>query len=71
MRIFHACDVACYRDREGEVNLNQQALRLSVQMVGEERSSHLHFVPFSLLNERSLDQSSVVNRRGGGRGKVG
>ena len=40
--------------------LNQQALRLTVKMVGERRSSSLHSVPCSLLNKRSLGQSSGV-----------
>ena len=40
-------------------------------MVGERSSSYLHSVPCSLLNERSLGQSSSMTRRGGGRGKVG
>ena len=38
-------------------------------MVEERRASYLHTVPFSLLNERSLGQSSGVTRRVGGRGK--
>ena len=50
--------------------LNQQALRQTVKMVGERRSISLHSVPCSVLNERSLGQSSGVTRRGGGRGKV-
>ena len=46
-------------------------LRLTVKMVGVRRSSYMHLVPCSLLNERSLGQSSGVTWRGGGRGKVG
>ena len=37
--------------------LNQQALRLTVKMVLERRSSYPHSVTCSLLNERSLGQS--------------
>ena len=50
--------------------LNQQALRLTIKMVWERRSSYLHSVPCSLLNEGSLGQSSGVTWRRGGRGKV-
>ena len=50
--------------------LNQQALRLTVKMVGERRSSYLHSVTCSLLNERTLGQSSGVTRWGGGRRKL-
>ena len=65
------------REREGEVNaltllyLNQQALRLTIKMVGERSSSYLHSVPCRVLNKRSLGQSSGMTCRGGGRGKVG
>ena len=59
------CDVVCYKgESEGKsiplpFYLNQQALRLTVKMVGEKkRASYLHSVPCSLLNERSLGQSS-------------
>ena len=51
--------------------LNQQALRLTIKMVGKRRSSYLHSVPYNLLNKRSLGQSSGMTWWGGGRGKVG
>ena len=38
-------------------------------MVGERRSSYLHSVPWSLLNERSLGQSSGMTWQGGERRK--
>ena len=50
--------------------LNQQALRLTVKMVWERRSSYLHSVTCGLLKERSLGQSSSVTWQGSGRGKV-
>ena len=40
--------------------LNQQALSLTVKMVGGRRSSYLHSVTSSLLDEKSLGQSSGV-----------
>ena len=74
--MYQYCDVVCYREREGEVNSltllywNQQALRLTVKMVGERRSSYPHSVTCSLLNkERSLGHSSSVTWRGSGRRK--
>ena len=38
-------------------------------MMGERRSSYLHSLTCSLLNEKSLGQSSGVSWRGGGRRK--
>ena len=52
------------------VSLNQQALRLTVKRVWERRSSYPHSVTCSLLNERSLGQSSSVTCRSSGREKV-
>ena len=53
--------------------MNQQAIRLTVRMLGgkkgKEGASYLHSESFSLLNDWSLSQSSGLTR--GGRGKVG
>ena len=70
------CDVVCYRVGKGRsiplpsFYLYQQALRLTVKMIWKRRSSNPHSVTCSLLNGRSLGQSSSVTWRGSGRGKV-
>ena len=51
------------------IYLNQQALRLTVKMVGERRGKLSALYALSLLNESSLGQSCGVTRRGGARRK--